>query len=218
MAYAVYLDGERLPITPSEIRMKHKNLNHLVTLVNGGEYNFLSKRGLCEITFNALFPQTKYPYSVYPNGFKNADYFLRKLNELKENMKVFTFTYIRTGQNGKLLFDTNMYVNLEEYTIVENAENGSDIEVSITLREASAEAALYENMPNKEDNDKRVSDDEAGKGSSENTYTVKSGDTLWYIAKRYLGDGSRYREIYELNKDILKSPSLIYPGQTLRIK
>ena len=50
------------------------------------------------------------------------------------------------------------------------------------------------------------------------TYTVKSGDTLWAIAKQALGDGGRWREIYNNNADVIgKDPNLIRPGQVLRI-
>lgn len=49
------------------------------------------------------------------------------------------------------------------------------------------------------------------------TYTVVKGDCLWIIAKKYLGDGRRYIEIYELNKDIIKNPNLIYISQVLKI-
>ncbi len=50
------------------------------------------------------------------------------------------------------------------------------------------------------------------------TYTVKSGDTLWAIAKKTLGDGGRWREIYNNNVDTIgKDPNLIRPGQVLRI-
>ena len=50
------------------------------------------------------------------------------------------------------------------------------------------------------------------------TYTVKKGDTLWAIAKRFLGSGSRWKEIYNANKSVIgKDPNLIYPGQVLRI-
>lgn len=50
------------------------------------------------------------------------------------------------------------------------------------------------------------------------TYTVKKGDNLWNIAKKFLGDGSRYKELYELNKDtICSNPNLIYPGQTFTL-
>lgn len=49
-------------------------------------------------------------------------------------------------------------------------------------------------------------------------YTVKSGDSLWAIAKQALGDGSRWPEVYEANKGVVgPNPSLIHPGQSLRI-
>jgi nucleoid-associated protein YgaU len=48
-------------------------------------------------------------------------------------------------------------------------------------------------------------------------YTVKQGDTLSKIAKEYLGDASRYEEIFEANRPLLKDPDEIYPGQNLRI-
>jgi LysM repeat protein len=48
-------------------------------------------------------------------------------------------------------------------------------------------------------------------------YTVQSGDSLSKIAQRYLEKANRYTEIFELNKDILKNPDLIKPGQVLKM-
>ena len=48
-------------------------------------------------------------------------------------------------------------------------------------------------------------------------YTVKKGDTLSKIAKRYYGDPMKYKLIFKANRPLLKSADLIYPGQTLRI-
>jgi hypothetical protein len=50
------------------------------------------------------------------------------------------------------------------------------------------------------------------------TYTVVRGDTLWGIAQKLLGSGSRYTEIHAVNRDVIGSnPNLIYPGQVLTI-
>ena len=49
------------------------------------------------------------------------------------------------------------------------------------------------------------------------TYTVKSGDSLSKIAKQYYGDAKEWRKIYEANKDQIKDPDLIHPGQTFNI-
>lgn len=48
-------------------------------------------------------------------------------------------------------------------------------------------------------------------------HTVKSGDTLSKIAKRYYGDAMRYPDIFDANTPMLKHPDKIYPGQVLRI-
>ena len=58
---------------------------------------------------------------------------------------------------------------------------------------------------------------ETSQAPQQSTYTVKSGDCLWNIAKKYLGDGFRYNEIYNLNKDKITNPNLIYAGQVLTL-
>ena len=49
------------------------------------------------------------------------------------------------------------------------------------------------------------------------TYTVVSGDSLSKIAKQFYGKASLWPRIFEANKDQIKNPDLIHPGQKLRI-
>jgi len=49
------------------------------------------------------------------------------------------------------------------------------------------------------------------------TYTVKSGDSLSKIAKHVYGDADKWHAIYEANKDKIKNPDLIYPGEVLTL-
>lgn len=49
------------------------------------------------------------------------------------------------------------------------------------------------------------------------TYTVKAGDSLSKIAKQYYGDATAYNKIFEANRDQLKDPNMIHPGQVLKI-
>lgn len=53
--------------------------------------------------------------------------------------------------------------------------------------------------------------------AGENIYEVQAGDCLWKIAEEYLGDGARYTDIVEWNKELIQDPDLIYPGMVLRI-
>lgn len=48
-------------------------------------------------------------------------------------------------------------------------------------------------------------------------YTVVSGDCLWNIAYKLYGSGARWTEIYELNKETVKNPEMIYIGQVLTV-
>jgi len=49
------------------------------------------------------------------------------------------------------------------------------------------------------------------------TYTVVPGDSLSKIAKREYGDASKWRQIFQANKDVIENPDLIEPGQNLII-
>lgn len=49
------------------------------------------------------------------------------------------------------------------------------------------------------------------------TYVVAPGDSLSKIAQREYGNANEWRRIYDANRDIIKDPDLIYPGQTLRL-
>jgi LysM repeat protein len=212
------MDGVALPVSPSKIQTKIKNQNKTINLINDGEVNILKDAGLTEFSFDIPIPYVKYPFAVYPNGFKPASFYLDKFEKLKVNKKPFQFICSRTSPAGQLLFDTNIKVGLEDYQITEDVKEGQDLEVTVSLKQykefgtklvnitiqqaAAPKATVQPSRP-------------AETAPALKTYTVKSGDTLWGIAKKYLGNGSRYTEIYNLNKNKISNPNLIYVGQVL---
>ncbi|HTY04262.1 MAG TPA: LysM peptidoglycan-binding domain-containing protein [Rhodocyclaceae bacterium] len=48
-------------------------------------------------------------------------------------------------------------------------------------------------------------------------YTIVAGDSLSKIAKRELGDANAWHKIFDANKDIIKDPNKIFPGQKIKI-
>lgn len=234
MAYLVYLDKVLLPITPAKIKLKIKNKNETLDLINHGEVNILKDAGLTEITFDARIPLTKYPFAVYKDGFKDAKYFQDEIEKLKTSKKPFQFIVSRTAPNGTVLFYTNIKVSLEDYDIDEDAEDNNDLTIPLTLKQYkdyttkkivvkkpdSSGSKPSANVDNKRPNS---SNKPSGK-----THTVKKGDSLWSICKSKLGNGSKstYDKVYRLNKELMDkynkkyktSKYTIYPGQVLRLE
>lgn len=223
MAYDVYLKNCLLPVTPEKIQTKINNKNKTVTLINEGEINILKKAGLTDIEFECEIPQVKHPYAVYKSGFKDAGYFFDIFEELKTSGKPFQFIVCRRTPIGKQLLNTNIKVSMEDYKITEDAKNGFDFSVKITLKQwrdygtKTINIQIAASKPKASAEPQRETNNSPAPAASQ-TYTVVKGDCLWNIAKKFYGNGSKYTVIYDANKGVIGgNPNLIYPGQVLTI-
>lgn len=247
MAYIFYLGEVQLPIAPSKLQLKINSNNKTANLINEGEINIIKTPGLTDISFEILLPNVKYPFATYPNGFKSADYYLEVLEKLKLSTEPFQFIVTRIKPNGDYLFDTNIKVTLEDYTIIEDAEKyGMDICVSISLKQYRAYCTKVLSIKDKNTTNtlsstrninisgtgiagsgttgtstpynSKMATVEKNRASNKRTsgsYTIKSGDTLWSICQKQLGDGSKYAEIAKLNA--ISNPNLIKVGQVIKL-
>jgi LysM repeat protein len=62
-----------------------------------------------------------------------------------------------------------------------------------------------------------VPEAEAEAATESEYYVIESGDTLWGIAAKFLGNGSKYPEIFEANREVIEDPDKIFVGQKIRI-
>ncbi len=109
------------------------------------------------------------------------------------------------------------------YVIISIAEgfkvlyvDGRPIRISfqLTLKEYANQVAAIDTIPAA----RQIGDGvQTAKTACSDTYVVVKGDSLWKIAKKFYGSGSQNTRIYNANKDKIKNPNLIYPGQVLVI-
>ena len=219
MAYKMYIDGALMPITPSKVKVKINNQNKTLTLISGEEINILKEAKLTDVSFDVVLPQVPYPFTN--GGAQSADYYLSLFERLKQSKTPFQWILNRSRPDGVALFYSNLTVGLEDYQITDDAKDGFDLTVSVKLKQYRAFGTkTVQITPSSAPSQPATATvqeppRETTSAPKAANYTVKSGDCLWNIAKKQLGDGSRWKEIYELNKDKIKNPNLIYSGQSL---
>lgn len=217
--YSFFFDDMQLPVTPSKLSVKIKGSNKTLTLVNEGDINFLRSPGLTEISFEMLLPMLE-QYS-FAAEYRQPDYYLGILESYMTEKKPFRFIVSRVSPSGDKLYDTNMKVSLEDYTVSEDATDGFDVSVSVNLKQYIDYATKIVTVTKPDNSSKSTLKTETPRETSNaptaKTYTVKSGDCLWTIAKKYYGNGAQYTKIYNANKDKISNPNLIYVGQVLTI-
>lgn len=211
--YYFYLGNLVLPITPPAVNISHSNQNKTITLINEGEVNVLKNSKLTDISFEFMIPSQKYAFSATP--YLGQKTYIDTLKRLKTEKKPFQFIIVRFKPNGKISFYTNVKVSLEDYTLKEDANNGFDVIATVKLKEYKKYGTkiIVTNAENKATLQDVRDTSNAPMPMNPTPYIVKSGDSLWAIAKKYYGDGAKYKAIAEANN--IKNPNLIYPKQDL---
>lgn len=219
--YKMYLginDGEEgfiLPVLPEKIEFDEDGNNKTYDIINLGEINTINKPKLMEISFESFFPKHKDPYVSSEQLFEPS-FYIAKIREWRDKRQKIRFIF--TGSP----LEINDLFTIESFKPSEEGGEVGDIHYSIELKRYKNYAAKKVVIVNKKDNNKKAvkTSNNPLRPSNTNkpkTHTVSGNDTLWHIAKRYLGDGNKWPQIYNLNKDKIKNPNLIYTGQVLRL-
>lgn len=217
--YLLFIDGIQFPVAPSSFNTKINNKNKTYDLLGGGEVNLIKKPGLTDVSFDLLLPNSPYSFSNYPNGFQNASYYLDVLERVKLKSEPSRVVLLRKDRSGATLYDTNLLVTLEVYEIEEDADQGNDVMVSLEFKQYIERTTKTLNIRQTTNNNTRevaVTKERSTSGKvTPKTYKVVSGDTLFGIAKRFLNDGSRYKELARINN--IPNPNRIYVGQVIKL-
>lgn len=167
-------------VNPAEINVSRPNQNRVLSLAMGGTVNAWGGRGLREVKLRTFLPCEGSPfYSGQPPEAILA--MLRRWQDSGDPVRL-----ILSGS------DVNDAFLIEDVTETFR-EGDKDTGLTLSLREykfKSALAALAGGSAPPVRTDERP---------PQKTYTVLKGDTLWEIACRYYGDGTKWKTLAEKN-------------------
>lgn len=211
-------DVIRFPINPASIEISESGQGKTYDITGIGEINVIKDRKLTEYSFSGLFPAQWYPFIREDEFLKMGEVTYERLRVDTENLDKskpidpFLYTlliekWMASKRPVRFIFkgnncDINIPVSIESFQWEEAAGGSGDLEYTIKLKKYvfySAKKIITETTSGggaikKTSTNARPSDKQQAK-----TYTLISGDSLWSVAKKQLGDGARWKEIQKLN-------------------
>ncbi len=202
-----------IPVLPSKLNVSSPGKNERVTVLELGEVLILRKKGLRILSWESFFPATSAPYTtgLVPDPL-SAIQAIQKARDDKTPIR-----FLITGTD----LDCNIRMGVETFEYEERSGELGDFYYTIKLYEWKDISPKRIILPAPSEPVAQVQAPErtgTPEKTNEKTYTVKSGDCLWNIAKQLYGNGADYTKIYNANTGTIGgNPNLIYAGQVLTI-
>lgn len=203
-----------IPVLPAKLNVSSPGKNERVTVLELGEVLLLRKKGLRILSWESFFPVSKAPYTV--GQIRDPVSIVQAIQKARDQKSPVRF--LITGTD----LDCNLRMGIDSFEYEERSGELGDLYYTIKLSEWKDHSPRKIVLPPEPAKPAKAKEPERpGKppaAAKKKTYTVKSGDCLWNIAKKFYGKGSDYTKIYNANKATIgKNPNLIYAGQVLTI-
>ena len=201
-----------IPVLPAKLNVSSPGKNERVTVLELGEVLLLRKKGLRILSWESFFPVSKAPYTV--GQIRDPVSIVQAIQKARDQKSPVRF--LITGTD----LDCSLRMGIDSFEYEERSGELGDLYYTIKLYEWKDISPKRIVLPEKKEEPAKTQEPERpGKPEqTSKTYTVKPGDCLWNIAKKFYGKGSDYTKIYNANKGKIGSnPNLIYPGQVFTI-
>lgn len=202
-----------LPVNPENLVIKRSAENTNIDIIGIGPATRKGQPGLITMQIKSFFPSPYsqyFKYDVYAQDY--IDFIYRIWETENINNKVAKLVTMGLDKNFSMWFVIDSF----DYEYV-----GGDYDIGYTLsiKEYVPYGARTITIPQEGMGEDRPASTTTVPENNENkTYVVQSGDTLWSIAKRCVGDGSKWNALYELNKDVIgTNPNYIKIGTVLTL-
>lgn len=210
LTYNAEKEKIQLPVLPETFKTNNGSSNDSMDITGLGEIIIMQSRPALQFSFSSFFPAARFPGLQVSSITKPLE-LVQKINTWEASKKPVHFIATACG--------VDLYCSIEKFNYSEEGGDPGTYQYDITLKEYREITVrqVKVDIPSKE---ATVEKEEARVDNSvqPKTYTVKSGDCLWNIAKQFYGSGSDYTKIYNANKGTIGgNPNLIYPGQVLTL-
>lgn len=188
-------EGFELPILPGEIGSAYGGDSSERDVFGLGKINVIKDRKLAKYQIESLFPARPYPFITATVLLEPRTY-VDMIMRWWDSKRPIRFVAVTETM------DINTPASIESFEWREVSGSPGDIQYALQLKEYKFYAARLL-QPVVQRPEAQVASASAEPRPDDRvqpkTYTMVAGDTLWSVAKRYLGDGSRWREIQTLN-------------------
>lgn len=192
-----------LPVNPSEFSIATGQKSTVIDISQIGEMSQIGGQELAVFDISSFFPKQYGKYCTYVNIPEPYEA-VEKILGWKEEKKPIRFIVSGTP--------INMACSIDKFEYGEQACT-RDVNYTLSLKEYR-----FITVEKTDGHDSAYIQPRPTTKTIPKTYTVRSGDYLFIIAKKITGNADNWRKIYEANKDIIgKDPNLIIPGQELKI-
>ena len=210
LTYNAEKEKIQLPVLPETFKTKNGSSNESMDITGLGEITIMQSRPALQFSFSSFFPAARFP-GLQVSSITKPLTLIQKINTWKEGKTPIHFICTACG--------VDIYCTIEQFDYYEEGGDPGTYQYSITLKEyreitvRQVKVDISQKKATVQKEEPRVDNSVQPK-----TYTVKSGDCLWNIAKKYYGNGADYTKIYNANKGTIGgNPNLIYAGQVLTI-
>lgn len=200
-----------IPVLPAKLKVTSPGNNDTATVLVLGDVLILRKKGLRTVAWDSFFPVNDAPFVT--GRITDPVEIVQAIQSARDSLEPVRF--LITGTD----LDINVRMGVETFDYEERAGELGDFYYSIKLSEWKDYSPRRIVLPPEPAKPAQAKEPErTGSPPKKKTYTVKAGDCLWNIAKKFYGKGSDYTKIYNANKGTIGSnPNLIYPGQVFTI-
>lgn len=191
-------EGFQIPINPGSIEIGDGSNSTTYDIVGLGEINVIQNPKLTTYGFSSFFPAQIYPFVSASTVLAPFEYvnMIRRWMATKRPIR-----FVFTGAS----FDINEAVSIEAFDWKEVAGWGGDIEYTLKLKKYVFYSAQRVNVTTRQTGNgttqvlEKATKERSNERQIPKTHTLTPGESLWTVAKRALGDDSKWREIQRLN-------------------